>query len=160
MIKKIILIMTVLMSLSSYGQGNVRSYLSSLSGKKGYTTIEFTPFMFDMIRNAELETEGADDLFDNIDSMLLITTDENSILGTIKPLLLKDKYQLMMQMYDQDESHIIFYGLMKNKRVTDFIMIIDDKKDFLVLELQCDMTLDQLKTVTRQISVKGINNFK
>ncbi|MDC1105436.1 DUF4252 domain-containing protein [Prolixibacteraceae bacterium] len=160
MIKKIILILTLMISLNSYGQENVRNYLSSLSGKRGFTTIEFTPFMFEMIRNAVEQTEGEEDLFDNIDSMLLITTDDNSILNILQPILKRDKYQLMMQMYDEDDSHIIFYGLMKNKKVTDFLMIIDDKNDFLVLELQCDMTLRQLKSVTKQISIKGVNNFK
>lgn len=162
MIKRIIFTFCLFTSMISWGQDSVAEYLSDLSGKRGYTTIEFTPFMFDLIRDCSDQEDISEeqDLFNNIESMLMVTTKNRELVPKVISMSKSDRYQLMMDMYDEDQSHLIFYVKKKGKKVSDFLMLVDGEGDLLILKLKCDLTMKQLKTVTRQISVRGVNKFE
>lgn len=169
--KIILLIFTALLTLPAGAQKmSFRQFREKYSGQRGYTTVEVTQAMLNLIGFGKESGEG-ETLFDGIKGITricIITADSRNddFVGDMKSVVKEgSEYQLLTSVAEDGQNVMFYYKEVKgtNKsndppRISEFLMILYGAGDNLIMNIHGDFTVKQITSIAdKAVSGKSIN---
>lgn len=158
--KKIALILlAAILPLTAGAQSNDFSKLQEkYSGKDGYTVIEITSAMLDLVRKGNKNKQVTDMIgaIDGISHIVIITSELRSdeFTADLKKISSgQTDYKLLTSVVECDQNVMFMYREAKNAskkdddtRISELIMIVTDSSESLIMHIQGDFSIKQINS--------------
>ncbi|MBX2842148.1 MAG: DUF4252 domain-containing protein [Flammeovirgaceae bacterium] len=162
----IIAIVFILSEVISYGQsGSIDQFFDKYQGNDNLFTMNFSGnFLQSMFENES----GEDDIeqaIKGIQDFRIISAKKelNSIttieVDNLRKRLKKERFEELIKIRN-GKSKIDFMILEKNGIVTNFMMLVDDDDEFVVLSFQGEIDLDHIGEITKNMKIDGMEHLK
>lgn len=165
--KRIILIIALIIPLIATAQeSKLDSFFNKYSGQEGYSSVYITQYMFDLLKkvnNAEEEKEY-EDITSHLSGIKILTLSDGSserkraFLKELNELLPKDQYKELMVVKEGRET-ITFLIKENGKKISEFVMKIEQDNEPGIIFLEGDMTLRQISQLSDKMDVKGFEHL-
>ncbi len=147
-----------------FGQeSKMKDFLDKYSDREGYTSVYISKFMFDMLRNVDIDIEDdeAEDILKNLNSIIILTKEgeaEDCFRNEMNKLLPKDNYQTLMRI-KEDGQDVTFMAKEEKGRIKEFVMIVDAPEDPTLIYINGDITPEQLSNLSKTINIAGLEKL-
>ena len=160
----IIIILCLLPNLLWAQPSDLDNFFTNYSGKKGYTSIHITQYMFELLKESKsaAKDENFNEISEHFNSVKILTTDGDSVPSFKDELLSalpKTDYKEFMKITSGDED-INFIIYKKNEKIREFVMIISSENETTLVFLQGEFTFDQLYEFSGTLSIEGFEYIK
>lgn len=162
---KFILVLTFLLSVSSFAQSSAIDRLfDKFSGKENITEVNISAKMFSLFGYIDADSKEDQETLDalkGIKSLYLMSTekkDEADQMRATAKHIKKDNFEPLMTVRDGDDD-IEFLIQEKNGVVSELIMLVDSDSNFLVMSLTGLIDLEKLSKLSN-IGVDGLKNLE
>jgi hypothetical protein len=127
------------------GQSAIDDAFNRYAGKEGFTTITIKPWMFKLASFIAPEDEDLKKLDGKIDSFRLLASEDNGVQFTseIREQMKTQDYFNIMEIVES-KSKVNFYVRKKDDVVTDFVMIVSDTTEEVLLNIKGKFSLNDL----------------
>ena len=150
-IKVLLSIVVALSSLTAYAQ--VKAF-ERYADMKNVTYVFISKYMLSMTgKSAPPSVPGIDtkSLAGKLTGIQIITSENNAaqkkLKSDVKSIMAKDKYELLMQMNEDDNKVNIFHHI--NKQLSAVIMLVEDDDETTVMVFSGKFTLDDVMKMTQ-----------
>ena len=151
MIKFLLCVVVALGSLSAHAQ--VKAF-EKYADTKNVSYVYISKYMLSMAgKNATPSVPGIDTktLAGKLTGIQIITSEDNAaqkkLKSDVKSIMEKDKYELMMQMNEEDSKVNIFHHI--DKKLSAVIMQVEEDDEMTVIVFSGNFTLDDVMKMTQ-----------
>lgn len=161
-----------------FGQESaMQKIINKYSNKEGYTSVYISKFMFDMLRNADIDMENdeVEGILKNLNSIIILTKEgpaDEDFNKEMKTLMNKENYQELMRV-KEDDQEINFMARMSeqtvevddngklttkdNQRIKEFVMMVNAPEDPTLIYINGDITPEQLSNLSKTMNIDGLD---
>jgi len=165
--KKIIFIIAVtIFTMQGMAQeSQLNKIFDKYSGQEGYTSIHITSYMFELFAKiAEDDAAEFDNITKGLDAIKILTSDGNEeqrkqFYEDLNKALPASVYKDFMVINDGGQE-IIFKVRDEGDKITEFVMIVKDPKEPVLLFLQGDIDLAQVAKMSKSMDIKGFEHLE
>ena len=152
-IKYLLLAVCLFSSSLLYAQNNTfRSLFDKYENEDNVTIVSISKNMFNLIPG-NIKTGNVDlkNILPKIESLQIITSDKSAVKEKMsdefKSLIDKNKdYEELMRV-KSDGSNVIFNVRKKGDLINELIMLVNDKKDFVAIQLLGNFTIEDIQKI-------------
>ena len=119
----------------------------------GVTSVFISKTMLQMMPN--MKTEGLDigGIAGKLESIVILTSEKAAISNMMKSEMhnytRNKRYEELMRVRDEG-SHVTIYIKKKaNKKIGELVMFVDEKPEFVFIQMTGDMTLQDIQNITK-----------
>ncbi len=166
--KKIVFILMAFLPLLSLAQeSKLNQLFDKYSGKEGYTSVYITSYMFELFAKLDDSSDSEfDDMTKGLESIKILTVSEELdaknrdlfyqeiSVATQSPL-----YKDFMVVKD-GKQEVIFKVREEGKKITEFVMIVKDVNEPVLMFLLGDIDLKQISKMSKTMDVKGFEHLE
>ncbi len=165
--KKLILTLSViLITASGWAQSkSVNELFDKYSGKKGYTTVVITKYMFNLFSNIEAkEDDEYMNMIKNLKSIKILSAPGSEASGinfydeVMKSLPVK-KYNVLMEISEDDQDIKLLAREEKNK-IVELLMLIGGKDDNVLICINGDIDMKTIAKLSKSMNIDGMENLE
>lgn len=164
--KKIsILLFLILPMLGMTQTSQLNDVFDKYSGQEGYTSIYITSYMFDLFaRVAEDSDEDFEGVTKGLEAIKILTVSGDSTKNTVffddlnkalDPKIYKD-----FMIINDEGQEIIFKVRDEGNKISEFVMIVKDEYEPVLIFLQGDIDLKQVAKMSRSMDIKGFEHLE
>ncbi|PKP09338.1 MAG: hypothetical protein CVU09_11715 [Bacteroidetes bacterium HGW-Bacteroidetes-4] len=166
--KKLIVILLALLPMLSMAQeSQLNTLFEKYSGKEGYTSVYITSYMFDLF--AKISDKSDPDLKNltkSIKGIKILTVSKQlgnemhqSFYNEIQKALPTNLYNDFMIVKEGTEE-IVFKVRESNGKIVEFVMIVKDPNEPVLLFFEGDINLNQIAKMSKTMNVKGFEHLE
>ncbi|MGL4326829.1 MAG: DUF4252 domain-containing protein [Tannerellaceae bacterium] len=152
--RQILFLLIALCSLPSLSAQN--DLYKKYSGKKGVTSVYVSQALLEMMPSFDVKSDNIDisNILSKLTGIYILSSSDTSITEQ----LIKDSehfgkdqnYELLMQVKDSGDNVDFFVKKNKsNSLFQEFVMVVNEPTEFMVIQLLGNMTLDDIKNITK-----------
>lgn len=166
--KKIVLIaIAILPMLGMAQESQLNKIFDKYSGQEGYTSVYITSYMFDLFAKvADEEGEDFENVTKGLEAIKILTVSDDlstdkrsSFYHEIKDALPASVYKDFMIVKDGGQE-ITFKVKDEGKKISEFVMIVKDEREPVLLFLQGDIDLANLSKMSKSMDIKGFEHLE
>jgi hypothetical protein len=176
--KTLTLFLTLFAALSLNAQSVMDKLFEKYSGKEGYTTVNITREMFEMMAQVQLNTSDATDqkkidemksFVSKIEGLRVISTGKKadtpaekkaeSLFREIMDNISKSNYKTLMEVKD-GEQNVTFYVKRSGSKVAELIVVSKEKNETSLISLNGDIDLNKVSELTKGMNLKGLDKLE
>ncbi len=152
--KYLLLIICIFSSSLIYAQNSFNNLFDKYENEDDVTVISISKAMFKMIPG-NINTGNIDikNIVPKIESMLIITSEKAGIRekmsSEFKSLINQNKNYEELMRVKSGKSNIIFNAKKKGDIINELVMLINDEKDFVAIQISGNFTLDDIQKIAK-----------
>lgn len=166
--KKIILIcITVLPLISMAQESKLNQIFDKYSGKDGYTSVYITSYMFELFSKiADENEEEFENVTKGIEGIKILTVSDNLDKASIKSFYTEINGALPTSTYKDfmivkdGEQEVTFKVRDDGNKISEFVMIVKDDHEPVLLFLSGDIDLKQISKMSKSMDIKGFEHLE
>jgi hypothetical protein len=158
--------MLMMLTLFTMGQKSaVDKVFDKYSGKKGYTTVYISSFMFNLLNSLETDDPEFDEFkkaTSGITSIKILTQDggDSEAFGAeLLEMLPRSEYKEMMVVKDEDED-VLFLAREEGGKITEFLLIVSGGGEDALIAIQGDIDLESISSIASGLDIPGFENLE
>ncbi len=166
--KKLALILLALLPMLGMAQeSQLDNLFNKYSGKEGYTSVYITSYMFELFSKIADDDEAADlkNVTKGLNAIKILTVSDanqsrnQDFYNDIKQALPSSIYKDFMIVNDGGQE-IDFKVHDEGKKISEFVMLVKDPKEPVLLFLQGDIDLAQVAKMSKTMDIKGFEHLE
>jgi hypothetical protein len=165
--KKVMIILAIIVFAGAvYGQKDpVNAIFEKYSGAAGYTTVNISGDMLNMITQAEQEKTDTPIVSKLTELRILVwEKDKNAtpapdFKSEVYDKLDKQAYKEMMTV-KQDDEDVLILAKQSGERISEFLLIVTGKDDNVLLQAKGDILLREMADLAGKYKIKGFEQLK
>ena len=161
--KLAIIVLIVLPMLGIAQESQLNTLFNKYSGKDGYTSVYITSYMFELF--SKITDDGDADfnnLTEGIDAIKIITVNKSSLAESffkdVDKALPQSIYKDFMIVNDGGQE-IVFKVHDVGGKIVEFVLIVKDKDEPVLLFLQGDINLKKIAKMSKSMDIKGLEHL-
>ncbi|MDA3891147.1 MAG: DUF4252 domain-containing protein [Salinivirgaceae bacterium] len=163
--KKIVLIIAVaILTIQGMAQqSQLNTLFDKYSGKEGYTSVYITSYMFELFSKLANE-DDFDNVTKGLEAIKILTSDgspaqKKAFYEDVNKALPASVYKDFMIVKDGAQE-VIFKVRDEDDKITEFVMIVKDEYEPVLLFLQGDIDLAQVAKMSKSMDIKGFEHLE
>ena len=163
--KTIIMSAIFLVGMLAFGQQTaVDKIFEKYGGKEGYTTVNISSFMFNLLNSLETDDPEYNEFkkaTSGINSIKILTQDggnSESFGKELLEMLPRSEYQEMMTVKDQEEE-VLFLARESGGKISEFLLIVSGGSDDVLIAITGDIDLESLSSIASGLDIPGMENL-
>ncbi|MBI9067387.1 MAG: DUF4252 domain-containing protein [Salinivirgaceae bacterium] len=165
--KKIFIVMIAVLPLFGLAQeSKLNTLFDKYSGQEGYTSVYITSYMFELFSKIADEDQEFDNATKGLEAIKILTVSDN--LSTQKrEVFYNDVFNaLPANMYKDfmivkdGEQEITFKVRDEGNKITEFVMLVKDPHEPVLLFLLGDIDLKQISKMSKSMDIKGFEHLE
>jgi hypothetical protein len=165
--KLIVLLIAVLPMLGMAQESPLNKIFDKYSGQEGYTSVYITSYMFDLFAKvAQEEAADFEHVTKGLEAIKILTVSSDlsaekraSFYHEIKNALPPSVYKDFM-IVKEGAQEITFKVKDEGNKISEFVMIVKDKHEPVILFLQGDIDLANLSKMSKSMDIKGFEHLE
>ncbi len=166
--KKVIVILIALLPMLGMAQeSQLNTLFDKYSGKEGFTSVYITSYMFELFAKiADESDQEFENLTKGIKGIKILTVSKQqgsemhqAFYNEIQKALPASLYNDFMIVKEGSEE-IIFKVRETNGKITEFVMIVKDPNEPVLLFFEGDINLKQIAKMSKSMDVKGFEHLE
>lgn len=144
-------------------QSQLNSIFDKYSGQEGYTSVYITSYMFELFSKLADE-EDFDNVTKGLEAIKILTANGSSsqkkaFYDEIDKALPASVYKDFMIVKDGGQT-VVFKVRDEGDKITEFVMIVEDEHEPVLLFLQGDIDLAQVAKMSKSMDIKGFEHLE
>lgn len=144
-------------------QSQLNSIFDKYSGQEGYTSVYITSYMFELFSKLANE-EDFDNVTKGLEAIKILTANgsssqKQSFYSEISKALPTSVYKDFMIVKDGAQT-VVFKVRDEGDKITEFVMIVEDEHEPVLLFLQGDIDLAQVAKMSKSMDIKGFEHLE
>lgn len=176
--KTLTLFLALFATLSLNAQSLMDKLFEKYSGKEGYSSVNITREMFEMMAQVQLNTSDANDqkkidemksFVSKIEGLKVISTGKKndgtdgkkaeSLFREIMDHISKNTYKTLMEVKD-GEQNVTFYVKRSGAKISELVVVSKEKNETSLISLNGDIDLNKVSELTRGMNLKGLDKLE
>jgi len=166
--KKLILLLAMgIIGISSLmAQSAADKIFDKYNGKEGFTVVNMTSAMFDMIAKLDTTESGKDmaDMARSIDRIRILAADTVingvNLYSEVMKILPKNDYKELMSVKENDMD-VTFLINEKGGKVAELLMVVGGSKDDnAIISITGDIDLAKIGSMAKSMNIKGMEQLE
>lgn len=166
--KKIMILMIAFLPVLGMAQkSQLNTLFDKYSGQEGYTSVYITSYMFDLFSKiADESDEDLERVTKGLKSIKILTISDDlspenqqAFYKEINEALPESIYKDFMIVKDGKEE-VIFKVHDDGKKISEFVMIVKDPKEPVLMFLEGDINLKQIAKMSKTMDIKGFEHLE
>jgi len=166
--KKMIIILFAILSIPGMAQeSQLNKIFDTYSGKEGYTSIYITQYMFDLFSKLADENDADfENVTKGLEAIKIITVSSDldaqskanfgkEIMKNLPPTIYKD-----FMVIKDGKQEITFKVHDEGGKISEFVMVVNDPNEPLLLFLQGDIDLKKIAKMSKSMDIKGFDKLE
>lgn len=146
------LLLSLFFVVTVAAQTNNDALFEKYAEKDGVTSVYISKKMFQLMPSMETAGLNLINMKGKIESLQILTCENESLQEQMRKDfsgLIKKEHEELMRVRD-GESRITFYIKQKGELINELIMLSDDEKEFSVIQLLGQFTLQDIQEITKE----------
>lgn len=178
--KKIFLmcILAIGLMLNAYSQNVMENLFEKYNGKEGFTSVNISKEMFDMMGSIQIKSDGDDkgtqkindmkDFASKLSSLKVLTTNkkegqDNSLKAEafykeVMNLMPKNIYKDLMEVNEEGQK-VNFYVRRTGAKVSELVVVVKEKAETSLISLTGDIDLNKVAEFSKDMNIKGMDKI-
>lgn len=171
--KKIILITTItlfaLMPALLMAQTAIDKLYDKYAGKEGFTSINISPGMFQMLGNLDTddsteEVKDAQNVMEQLKSLKMLVYEPKEgekfdFMTEVKKTVKLDDYEELMSIREENTDIRFLVKKTKNNHISELLMLIDDDNEGMIMSMTGDIDMNTVSKIGKSMNMKGMENL-
>lgn len=161
-----IILFAILPMLGMAQESSLNDIFNKYSGKEGYTSIHITSYMFELFSKlADESDEDFENVTKGLEAIKIITVSDTDphkaavLFEDVNASLAPEVYKDFMIINDGGQE-IIFKVRDEGNKISEFVMIVKDPNDPVLLFLLGDIDIANVAKMSKSIDVKGFEHLE
>jgi len=160
----VIIIAAAIMALPGLAQeSQLNKIFDKYSGQEGYTSVYITSYMFDLFSKLA-DDDDLDNVTKGLEAIKILTSNgseskREAFFNEINTALSTSIYKDFMIVKDGGQE-VVFKVRDEGNKITEFVMIVKDKDEPVLLFLQGDIDLKKIAKMSKSMDIKGFEHLK
>lgn len=161
--KLAIILLAILPMLGMAQESQLNALFNKYSGQDGYTSVYITSYMFDLFSKiADEEDSDFENVTKGLDAIKIITVSNSNLAEdfykeidkALPPSIYKD-----FMIVNDGGQEITFKVREEGSKITEFVLIVKDKHEPVLLFLQGDIDLAKMAKMSKSMDIKGFEHL-
>lgn len=164
--KLVIILLAVFPMIGMAQESQLNKLFDKYSGKEGYTSIYITSYMFELFSKiAGKDDADLENITKGLDAIKILTVSNpdsekniafyNDVNKALPPSVYKD-----FMIINDSGQEIVFKVRDEGGKISEFVMIVKDENEPVLLFLQGDIDLAKVAKMSKTMDIKGFEHLE
>lgn len=161
--KVAIILLAILPMLGMAQESQLNALFNKYSGQDGYTSVYITSYMFELFSKIAEDDVDFENITKGLDAIKILTVSNSSLAEDfykeIDKALPPSIYKDFMIVKDGGQE-ITFKVRDEGGKITEFVLIVKDEDEPVLLFLQGDIDLAKVAKMSKSMDIKGLEHLE
>jgi Domain of unknown function (DUF4252) len=161
--KKLFLVSLAILPLLAFAQNNLNDFISKYSGKSGFTSVNISPKMMHLVSSLDMSDADMQAIKDVTSMQVLVhegDADKANDLYSEASKNIGNDYDELMAVKEDETDLKILAKPSDPGYVKDLLIVGRDGDDFVLVNINGKISMDDLSKLSDHISIKDLDHLK
>lgn len=131
---------------------NAQSRFDKIADMNGVTSVYVSPKMFNMMKDSNTGNINIDKVADKLTGLQILSSENQEASALLRKetafINVNNGYEELLRVKEGAER--VFIYMKENKDVNEYVLLVDEGKEFVIIVLEGKLTLDEVRGLVNQ----------
>lgn len=131
---------------------NAQSRFDKIADMNGVTSVYVSPKMFNMMKDSNTGNINIDKVADKLTGLQILSSENQETSALLRKetafINVNNGYEELLRVKEGAER--VFIYMKENKDVNEYVLLVDEGKEFVIIVLEGKLTLDEVRGLVNQ----------